>query len=512
MLSSYSHHYLRVMISKKMYKAGLIICLAISIHVFYAKNILHHYMMFGDSAAYVNQAESFVNGTIDEYFTAHRFMMEHSTPIGPLAYPWGTSVLLSIPYVIWGQNIIAYKAVSVITTTIMLAGFGWYAYKRLGFTTLILLVAMGVHPAIIQSTNILYSDAIFMSVVVLCVAGCHTLIEQRSLSRNESILRGASIGLLCALPIFFRLNGVILACALVCTLAILAVPELQNASSRKRLFQAHWPAALTGAVAFLICIAVWHLWLPGVGKLPSHRPWPLSISNIARSITYYAKLMDDVWSVANVTYAIPTAVTAWMLVAIGAWKHKWQHVLPIVFSVLSLCLLLILDMKSHVRYLLFFIPFLIYFGLLGTQALYQWLNERSGRMGLIVWILPIVITAHWAVTSSAKFYNGGIRLYFANSAPATEAYTFIEQHTSENAIIGFYKPRSMYLFTDRRSIWASYEKTKKQAHYIIATEHMPHYVPKKRYEDMLRDAPNELEPVFDNDYYQIYRNPYVTIE
>ena len=69
----------------------------------------------GDFAAYIMQAKSIVNGTINEFLTKNTFTIMNS-PLrpGPIAYPWGYPLLLAIISCFWGFNLMIFKLLNIV--------------------------------------------------------------------------------------------------------------------------------------------------------------------------------------------------------------------------------------------------------------------------------------------------------------------------------------------------------------------------------------------------------------
>src|SRR5574339_1284426 len=73
-----------------------------------------------DWAWYVLQAQSLLNGSIDQFLETSAFTNNESTTyVGPLAYPWGYPLILTPVYAIKGINPLALK----IPTLFFFAGF-----------------------------------------------------------------------------------------------------------------------------------------------------------------------------------------------------------------------------------------------------------------------------------------------------------------------------------------------------------------------------------------------------
>jgi hypothetical protein len=63
-----------------------------------------------DFSSYIMQARSISEESQEKFVTDNRFTIDNSArPMGPVAYPWGTPVLLSPFYKIYGLNLPALK-------------------------------------------------------------------------------------------------------------------------------------------------------------------------------------------------------------------------------------------------------------------------------------------------------------------------------------------------------------------------------------------------------------------
>ena len=67
----------------------------------------------GDFSAYIMQAISLTDGTVQEFIEQNSFTIyESSITLGPVTYPWGFSLLLSPLFLSFGLDIIVFKSLS----------------------------------------------------------------------------------------------------------------------------------------------------------------------------------------------------------------------------------------------------------------------------------------------------------------------------------------------------------------------------------------------------------------
>jgi len=83
-----------------------------------------------DFASYIMQAQSILSGSIPEFIQQNRFtVQESSILIGPVAYPWGTAVLLAPILYLKGFDIQALKSLNIICFLCFLALL-WFGLKK----------------------------------------------------------------------------------------------------------------------------------------------------------------------------------------------------------------------------------------------------------------------------------------------------------------------------------------------------------------------------------------------
>ena len=147
-----------------------------------------------DFASYVMQAQSIVHGSPSQFMQANAFTIKQSSiNLGPVAYPWGTSVLLAPVVAIFGVNMIALKSVNLVCYVLFLIILAAGLRSKLSPLALIALVAiLGLDPAILALFNSVLSDIPFLlaSTAAILLIGL-VIVQRRILIRRMAGIRPA---------------------------------------------------------------------------------------------------------------------------------------------------------------------------------------------------------------------------------------------------------------------------------------------------------------------------------
>ena len=163
----------------------------------------------GDFSSYIMQAQSITEGTPQSFIEKNRFTIERSSrSLGPVAYPWGFSVLLAPLYLVFGLDMIALKSLGAMSFLFFLLLL-WFGFQKEHsyFWRLFLVALFGLNPYLLSYLNNILSDIPFLlfSTLSLLLMG-KVIVENRCLTTSrifDYILLGLSITtqLLCLLSV-----------------------------------------------------------------------------------------------------------------------------------------------------------------------------------------------------------------------------------------------------------------------------------------------------------------------
>lgn len=407
-----------------------------------------------DFAAYIEQGKSFIRGGIETYYQENKYTVDHSShAFGPYTYPWGLPILLGILTGIFGESILLFKLVGVGSwlgaTWILWVWSG--KYMSGGYRFLVCSIFAST-PALMGVSMQIQSDLPFMFLSTAVLALVDTKRAPVGSDARKSWFWQLALGFLIGFAVITRTNGVFLLAAL----ATKDVFPLWDAMKKRNLGRTlrsdpvWWLSPYGVAFGVIVCS---YVSLPGGGGSHfSHflgfEPWMLRYN-----ATYYFYAMSEVLTPFGLgRYSV------WFLyplVIIGLWAMRREAAPSAVYFVLTCGLFLFWPWREGIRYMLPLIP--IYLLYLGAGVQYQ--GKRGQRMPLK--LITGVVAGFMLLGIANNIYRSfrlasseGRVAYLANtgphSAPAAELYAWVSDHTQEDDIIVFFKPRLLRQVTGRK--------------------------------------------------------------
>lgn len=372
----------------------------------------------------------------NQYMLDHSYKSDFSPPIGP----WGWPLILAIPIRMVGLNIDQLFFVSLGLYVLSLATWYGFALERVGrLTALVGLLAIGTSPIYIDWTELLHTELPFM------VFAFATLIV---IDRNRggwltTWRRGAAAGVLAAAAFSTRREGL----ALVGAIGLSLIADRAFADRDRR-----W-VAVTPFVAFGSAVLVLQLVFPStlVPYYPENTVW-----NLFRYGNVIAQRIGEIVGFDN-------PVAGWLLISLGfvgwalALRSDWRKHAPIVGYLLAVMVIGGMFFIPSGRYFSTAVPLLM----LGALMIPTWVTRGDpGSHARVAAVLVVLVLAPVAwfngvravqETKRADQFNGVVK-EGPNRADAVEMFEAVKTHTAEAEVIGFFKARSMMLYTDRRAV------------------------------------------------------------
>lgn len=192
--------------------------------------------------------------------------------------------------------------------------------------------------------------------------------------------------------------------------------------------------------------------------------------SIARNMLYYMGVFSDFFSFPNPlellsfkpSYLIPNPfgfvafVLACIFMFIGLRERYKQDMFFILFVLGSLCMLILWPALQGIRFVFCMLPFMVFWCAFGVMRVMQ----RCSLSFKIICISLMTLTlmffalkiAHFAYSLHIKHKEVILEKYYpANNVQSQAIYTYIKEHTQSQDVIIFFKPRVLYLFTNRLS-------------------------------------------------------------
>jgi uncharacterized membrane protein YuzA (DUF378 family) len=396
-----------------------------------------------DFASYIMQAQSILNGTMDEFVERNTFtIFESSVQIGPVAYPWGYPLVITPMLVFKGVHALTLKLPGLFFFAGFLICLFLLTETRLTRTESLLLVSLfAFNPTLVGFLDYVISDIPFLFVVFL------VLLLITKLDEKRGVWMPALLGAAIFFAFFVRTTGVIL---LVGFLVYQALRFIQEPSRREMIVKNSTIVLTAFALPWLISSL---LFPNGQGSYLQQLAG-FTIETFLNNIHNYFYLFTQFFGSAPAWVFIYYILVAFFL--IGAWTRRNSDQMLIVFFVLYFAVMLIWPEWQGIRFIFPLLPIFVYFAFQGMLAVVTKLPERHRILG------KVAVYLFWLVIAGIFMFNSGFHAY-ANlkdgrqingpfDAFSDEMFNYIKAETPVDSIVVFFKPRAMRLFTDRDSI------------------------------------------------------------
>lgn len=413
-----------------------------------------------DFALYLRQARSVFDGDIAQVVADNRFAVLNSdSSFSPIAYPWVWPLLLS-PFVhAWGFDYERLKLIEVAAFCLWLALLHGIVRRRVGqWPALAVVAVFATAPAYLSHTDQLLTEFPHMAAIALVVW------HYDRIRRNATLLTASTqqlvvLGALIAIAFNVRRESIVF----VAVLGIMAVADIIDASSGGRLartsvatVRSNWRRLLVPFVAFATSAALAQLLLPS-DLLPDNGN---SSTYLDDRLSEFPGILSKQLGLGEHT-GLGVAIIALALVglAIGLRRRPALDGPLALLAVLS-ALLLSTHLRRVDRYWFQVTPWVLYFAAAGLLGMAGWaLQHRPQRIWLTLALAPlcVLVGAHMVALRSdiadARQFDQAGRVQAGPSNPTNAAiFDAVETLTPPDAIIAYYRARTMTLLTDRRSI------------------------------------------------------------
>jgi hypothetical protein len=450
------------------------LCLLILSSVILSSALLTKGHNWGDDfSSYIMQAKSVSEGCPEKFIRDNRFTIEKSArPIGPIAYPWGTSVLLSPFYKMFGLNMLALKTLNLLCYALFLITALYYINKKLSFPFQILFLSLfALNPRILSFyLNNISSDIpfLFFSTLTVFLIG-RIVIEERPLVsyRADRIL----IGLLFAASFFIRSNGALLISTYFATQVIktLIKVSLANTSNYRIALKAginnliHSKRKVLRIVTvgsipyitFLILTFTWYHIFPqgGSSYFSYYRLLPARV--LMENFCYYSVLPAEFFSGIPYKEYLYFITVPFMLMGMKRTFYYNYHMF--LYMLFTFLFFTVWPYLEGLRFIIPILPFYVYFMCVELQ----WLCRDSGFSRSIsfryitIFILSLIVlhftedSFYQALSNLENHRNTSNGPFTKNS---NEMFEYINKNVPKDAVIVFFKPRAMRMLTNRKSI------------------------------------------------------------
>lgn len=460
-------------------------------------NSFHSYHNWGpDFAKYIGQAM----GIVDGFKYLEIFKVGEELPI----YPWGFPVLLAPIYAIFGFNLHYMKVYVTVFLLLSLPLLNILVKDRLTFISRLgLLVFIIVNPWTFYFKNNILSDFPYLFFSILSIFLIQYLFVDKRTIIN-TYFDYCLIGVVIAFTGQIRTQGFVL-------LPVLLIAQYLNIrkwdidNSQKRIKNQFIELIPLGII--ILSVSLFSIVFPEgndlyFGQLKQY----FNISWIVKNIKYYLVLPIDFFgkdTYSAILYGL--SLPFFMRGLINRYKTDFTYIL---FSILTLGLLIIWPYQQGPRFILSIIPYFMYFVFKGLEIssfelnIFQKLNFKKKILPIFACILIIFLF-------SFKLGNSFLNLEKIHvdgpfTIKAQEMFEFLNNETDNDALVMFKKPPTISLFANRKSIneLADYQDViHSPADYYV---YHPSLSNPEFKDDLFRNL-EQFNLVFDNGEYQVFK-------
>jgi len=419
-----------------------------------------------DFAAYLSDSIAISRNRLPEQtkinYYYHPSPMDDGVSEEGLVYPWGYSLFLTAVYEAVGfdrtdfSDIIYYKIPSMLALALTAGVLYLYFRRRLSrlFSALIVLF-FSISADIFRLLNSLYSDIVFLAFAVLSLYAAERYREIDSRKTVSKTLYAVFCALVFLTAYEVRLNGFTLVLVSLLHHMIFAVSEKKLRSLREITF------LLLPYILFGLFVVLGDLILLPVTHNVSDTS--ISIRGILSNVCHYAYRF--VVYTSDLLGGIPAELAVIMFVpfAVGFFAHGFKkdfiHITALFVG--TLLVLFYLPFRQGMRYTYHILPFYIYYVVMGIKTVYAFLKKKlPSKATTLLKGAAAVLTAVCLFISYGDIIASGVSNLKADrvsekDSPYSEAsidmYGYIRENTGDDSIICFFKPRQLYLATERLS-------------------------------------------------------------
>ena len=475
--------------------------------------------MSDDYAAYMSEGIAIAEGTLAEQTQLNALLHPSTRTFGgadgaqadePLVYVWGLPLILAGVYRAVGFDrptgwaLVWYKLPGVFFLA-MAAVYAYLLYRRRFSKTVsaLLTAVLCWGSEIVRDSARITTDIPCLAVSLLALLLVEVLLAAKM--KRGRAAAGTALGAALWFDCAVRLNG-----KTVLFMALLAhIVGLWQSGTRGR-------ALLLHLLPYVVCAAL----TAGFARL-----FPSATSNmsdvgsttpaqVGRNIAYYEGILND-WFYRMMPFGLgamtyPTHIGVYLLAFWGMVKWGGRGNLHAALLVLgSFAVLYLLPYVQSVRYLYNALPFMLMFAAYGArEAVRRIQNGRAQRLARAACFTALAFLAVGTAQNTAGLVQkhiaaGGFSARSETYAEdAVDMFAHIMDKTEEDAVIAYYKPRALYLNTNR----VSFQPTVNghdvyDAQYLLMTN-KPGDISQMALDAVEADR---LEAVYGNGTYTLYR-------
>jgi hypothetical protein len=457
-----------------------------------------------DFALYLRQARSIFDGDSAQVVADNRFSVLNSGgAFSPIAYPWGFPLLLA-PFVhLWGLDYARLKLVEVACFCAWIVLAHGVVRRRLGRPVALAVAAvLATAPMLLAHTDQLLSE--YPHAMALGV----WLWWYDRVRRQSPIIRASTrqlivLGVLAAAAYNVRRESVIL-------IGVVVVVQLvELVAARRDRLPIPWVTVFTPYLAFIGSVVGFQLLLPS-----------MLIPDNGDSAKYVLSRLGDFTGVLTEQLGLgnhPLVGTLILLLAAGGIVVGCTRRPRLDLPLAALTVLSGIAVSTHFRmvgrYYFQILPWILYFAVAAIVAAAQALRRSEvRRVAVAMAVVPLVflVAVHAInlpsdVADAREFNKGGRQQVGPTNPDVTPIFDAVSKYTAPDAVIDYFRARTMTLYTDRRAIQTtSLDRMLQNADYYAQQRFSDYYQPDITPEEAIAAG---MVPVWQNPHWILWRLP-----
>ncbi|GEM_PF-4600412 len=479
---------------------NLLLAAITGLALLFAFRILTSTHSWGDDyIRYLLQSESLLTGSVEEITEELRFRYEHTEgPKGSILYPWGYPLLMLPWMAVFGLNLFWLKLQNLLYLAGYLICVYLLARKRFSYGMALGAAAIaGFHPVLIGFQDHLLSDTPFLFFSTLSLL----LLDRNTSSQGRRMwIRHMWLGGVIGFAFSIRTNGILL-------LAPVGIAHLAHIFDAWKHRNQMWRSVCSFLPCYLafgmVTLTFYALFPEGSASHVSYLQ-DLTLPVIQENIRYYKTLTVDLLAV------VPG--TKWLvpLLALAGMLRATRNDLPLLgYMACTYALYIIWPFHEGFRFLFPVLPLWILFAARGFSYANRLIFFKGSRFPLhfgTVLITALAIGQLLMIPPSIVQHHRRLERSIHSHSPASiDMFSWVQEHTPEDAVIAFHKTQHIMLYAQRRSVQLLDVSSIQEADYLIEDRNRKKHVQlsKGAYETGV--AQGLLELVFDQQHYRIYR-------
>jgi len=398
-----------------------------------------------DFASYIMQAQSILNGNMDEFIERNTLtIFESSFQIGPVAYPWGYPLTLTPILLLKGVHALALKIPGLFFFTGFLICLYLLMETRLTRTESFLIVSLlAFNPTLIEFLDYIISDIPFLFSVFL------VLLLITKLDQEQMIWKQVVLGTTIFFSFFIRTTGIILLASFLAYQTFLFFRE----RTKRRTIALY--TATVGATFILLWIISALIFPNGQGAYFLQLAG-FTFETLSNNTGNYFFLFVQFFDVNTSTTWIYIYYFLVVFFLVGAWVRRSTDQILLIFFALYFVVMIVWPEWQGIRFIFPLIPIFIYFAFQGMKTTTVKIPKRYYKTskGVIYFFLVALAGLFLSNISNRAYSNlkDDRRINGPFDPFSTDMFSYIKEEIPPDSVVVFFKPRAMRLFTDRDSI------------------------------------------------------------